>query len=134
MVASLPVTPAAAVAGPLTGGQYVVHEPLHFEVVGVSGANQYKVKPLALVSTVTPPIVAVLSVLLTGSWPPPGLFQRVGGEPADHAALTLRPGQLRSHHVGGAARVSVLAQRLRDDRGAADVDLERLAVVELLPG
>jgi hypothetical protein len=60
----LPVTPAPAVAGPFTGGQYVTHEPLHFEVVGVSGANQYKVKPLALVSTVTPPIVAVFSVLL----------------------------------------------------------------------
>jgi hypothetical protein len=42
----------------------VAHEPLHFEVVAVSGANQYKVKPLALVSTVAPPIVAVFSVLL----------------------------------------------------------------------
>ena len=67
-----------------------------------------------------------------GSWPPPGLLQRVSGEAADHAALTLRPGQLRGHHVGGAVRVSVLAQRLRDDRRAADVDLERLAVVEVL--
>jgi len=28
----------------------------------------------------------------------------------------------------------VLAQRLRDDRRAADVDLERLAVVEVLLG
>ena len=52
MVASWPVTPTPAVAGPLTGGQYVVHEPLHFEVVGVSGANQYKVKPLAEASVV----------------------------------------------------------------------------------
>ena len=33
-------------------------------MVAVSGANQYKVKPLALVRTVTPPIVAVFSVLL----------------------------------------------------------------------
>src|SRR6266550_4018022 len=64
MVASLPVTPAPAVAGPFTGGQYVAHEPLHFEVVGVSGANQYSVKPLALVSTVAPPIVVVFSALL----------------------------------------------------------------------
>jgi hypothetical protein len=32
---------------------------LHFDVVAVSGANEYSVKPLALVSTVTPPMVAV---------------------------------------------------------------------------
>jgi hypothetical protein len=37
---------------------------LHFDMVEVSGANQYKVKPLALVRTVLPPIVAVFSVLL----------------------------------------------------------------------
>jgi hypothetical protein len=64
---------------------------------------------------------------LNGSWPPPGLLQGVGGEAADHAALIFRLGQLRSHHVGSAVRGSVLAQRLRDDRRAADVDLERLA-------
>src|SRR5689334_5523880 len=64
MVASLPVTPAPAVAGPFTGGQNVAHEPLHFDVVAVSGANQYKVKPLALVTTVAPPILAVFSALL----------------------------------------------------------------------
>ena len=33
--------------------------PLQLDVVGVSGANEYSVKPLALVSTVAPPIVAV---------------------------------------------------------------------------
>ena len=33
----------------------------------MSGANQYRVKPLALVSTVTPPIVAVFSVLLAAA-------------------------------------------------------------------
>jgi hypothetical protein len=32
---------------------------LQFDVVAVSGTNQYSVKPLALVSTVTPPRVAV---------------------------------------------------------------------------
>jgi hypothetical protein len=36
---------------------------LHFDVVLVSGANQYNVKPLAFVSTETPPIVFVSSVL-----------------------------------------------------------------------
>lgn len=64
MVASLPVTPAPAVAGPFTGGQNVAHEPVHFDVVAVSGTNQYKVKPLALVTTVAPPILAVFSALL----------------------------------------------------------------------
>jgi hypothetical protein len=37
---------------------------LHFDVVAVSGTNQYKVKPLALVTTVAPPILAVFSALL----------------------------------------------------------------------
>jgi len=60
----LPVTPAPAVAGPFTGGQNVAHEPLHFDVVAVSGTNQYKVKPLALVTTAAPPILAVFSALL----------------------------------------------------------------------
>jgi hypothetical protein len=32
---------------------------LQFDLVAVSGTNQYSVKPLALVSTVTPPILAV---------------------------------------------------------------------------
>jgi hypothetical protein len=36
---------------------------LHFDVVGVSGANEYSVKPLLLVSTVAPPICAVFTVL-----------------------------------------------------------------------
>jgi len=37
---------------------------LHFDVVAVSGTNQYKVKLLALVTTVAPPILAVFSALL----------------------------------------------------------------------
>ncbi len=64
MMASVPVTPAPEVAGPFTGGQNVAQDPLHLEVAGVSGANEYRVKPLALVSTVAPPIVAVFSALL----------------------------------------------------------------------
>jgi hypothetical protein len=52
------------VAGPFTGGQNVAHEPLHFDVAAVSGTNQYKVKPLPLVTTVAPPILAVFSALL----------------------------------------------------------------------
>jgi hypothetical protein len=34
---------------------------LHFDVVAVSGANEYRVKPLALVTTVTPLTCAVFS-------------------------------------------------------------------------
>jgi hypothetical protein len=59
IVVSVPVTPGPAVAGPFTGGQYVAHDPLQFDLVAVSGTNEYSVKPLALVSTVAPPIVAV---------------------------------------------------------------------------
>src|SRR5262252_4258549 len=64
MVASLPVMPAPAVAGPVTGGQNAAHEPLHLDAVAVSGTNQYKVEPWALVTTVAPPILAVFSALL----------------------------------------------------------------------
>src|SRR5260221_7237298 len=64
MVASWRVTPGPAVADPLKGGKNEAQEPVHFEVVAVSGPNQYTVKPLALVSTVAPPIVVVFSVLV----------------------------------------------------------------------
>jgi hypothetical protein len=39
-----------------------MHEPLQFDLVEVSGTNQYKVKPLLLVSTVALPIFVVFSV------------------------------------------------------------------------
>ena len=58
---SVPVTPAPAVTGPLTGGQYVAQLPLQFDCVLVSGTNQYRVSPAALVSTVAPPMVVVFS-------------------------------------------------------------------------
>jgi hypothetical protein len=63
MVLSVPVTPDPAVAGPLTGGQNVAHDPVHLDVVGVSGTNQYTVKPAALVSTFVPLIVVLIRVL-----------------------------------------------------------------------
>lgn len=63
IVVSLPVTPEPAVAGPFTGGQIAAHQPLQFDFVLVSGTNEYKVKPLALVSTVTPPTFAVFSAV-----------------------------------------------------------------------
>ena len=57
MVPNVPLA-ADAVAG-LTGGQFCAHAPLHFDVVEVSGANEYSVNPLALASTVALPILAV---------------------------------------------------------------------------
>jgi hypothetical protein len=51
--------PAAAVGVPMTGGQYVAHVPLQFDVVGVSMANQYRVWPWELVSTVPTPVLPV---------------------------------------------------------------------------
>jgi hypothetical protein len=35
---------------------------LHLDVVGVSGANEYSVSPFALVSTLTPPMLAVFKL------------------------------------------------------------------------
>src|ERR1700738_2764647 len=74
---SVPVTPGPAVAGPVTGGQKVAHDPVHFEVVEVSGTNQYTVRPLELVSTCWLPMVLAVSVL------PPW----AGADEADAAAL-----------------------------------------------
>ena len=37
----------------------MAHDPLQLDLVGVSGANEYSVKPLALVITMTPLIVVV---------------------------------------------------------------------------
>jgi hypothetical protein len=63
MVLSVPVTPDPAVTGPLTGGQKVAHDPVHLEVVEVSGANQYSVLPLELVTTAVPLMVVMFTVL-----------------------------------------------------------------------
>ena len=51
MVLSVPVTPEPAVSGPLTGGQKVAHWPEQFDLLDVSGTNQYKVMPLESTST-----------------------------------------------------------------------------------
>ena len=91
MVPNVPVTPDA-VAAPVTGGQFCAHVPLQLDLVGVSGANEYSVKPLALVSTVAPPIVVVfrLPVVAAAGLPvlvlPLPLAEDVPDEP--HAAST----------------------------------------------
>jgi hypothetical protein len=57
------VTPGPAAGLPVTGGQYRAQVPEQFDLVEVSGANQYKVKPLELVSTCLPPIVLAASLV-----------------------------------------------------------------------
>ena len=57
------MTPGPAVAGPFTGGQYWTHPALQFNLVAVSGANEYSVKPVALVRTVAPPMEAVFGAV-----------------------------------------------------------------------
>ena len=86
MVPNVPVTPAA-VAGPVTGGQFCAHVPLQLDLVGVSGANEYSGKPLALVRTVAPPIVAVFRLPAVAA---AGLLLPLAEDVADelHAART----------------------------------------------
>jgi hypothetical protein len=67
------VTPGPAVTGPVTGGQYCAQAPVHFDEVAVSGANEYRVNPRALVTTVTPPIVAVFSAAPDPAAPDPAV-------------------------------------------------------------
>src|SRR5882724_10525951 len=81
-----------AVSGPFTGGQAAAQAPLQSDFVMVSGANEYTAKPLASVSAVAPPIVAVFRLpavaaagLLVLVLPPP-LVEDVPDEP--HAAST----------------------------------------------
>jgi hypothetical protein len=62
----------------------VAQDPVHFDVVEVSGANQYKVKPAELVTTCWPPMVLTAKVA-----PPetPGLEAAGLEAAADEAAL-----------------------------------------------
>ena len=64
----------------------MAHEPLQLEVVEVSGTNQYRVKPWALVSTATPPIVVVFSALPPEPVVPAGA-ELVEGVELPHAAI-----------------------------------------------
>jgi hypothetical protein len=115
MVASLPVTPLPAVAGPLTGGQKLAHPPLQFDLVGVSGTNQYSVKPLALVRTVVPPIVAVRKAVpdefavadAAGLAEPPELLEPPVDE-LPHAAGTAQADPARASDALNAPPIAVM--------------------------
>jgi hypothetical protein len=107
MVPTLPVTPGPAAAGPLTGGQYVAHEPLQFDLDAVSGPNQYTVKPFASVSTFAPPIVAVFSAVLDAAAAGleaaldellPGLLVLAGDEVPHAAAIRATPARPAGAH------------------------------------
>jgi len=76
------VTPCPAAAGPVTGGQICAQAPVHFDVVAVSGANEYRVNPWALVTTLTPLIVAVFS-------PAPDPAAPVLDDELEHAAAPI---------------------------------------------
>jgi hypothetical protein len=107
IVPNVPVTPDA-VAGPLTGGQFCAHALLQVDVVAVSGANEYSVNPLALVSTVAPPIVAVFrppAVAAAGLLLPP---------PAEDAA-----DELHAARTAAAAATASSASSIRRRFGAS---------------
>ena len=68
---------------------------------------------------------------IRGLGPPSCCLQQIGSELADAAPLPPRSGQFVGHHVRGTPRVAGLPQVFGDDRGAANVDQERPAEVEL---
>jgi hypothetical protein len=70
--------PDAAIALPMTGGQYVAHEPLQLDLAGVSIANQYNVCPWALTSTV-PMLVDLVEIVTVDAF-------ELGGADEDDAA------------------------------------------------
>src|SRR5690242_10138854 len=118
MVPKVPLTPDA-VAGPFTGGQNVAHAPLQLDLVDVSGAKEYSVNPLALVSTVAPPIVAIFRLpavaaagLLVPVLPLPPLAEDVPDElhAASTAAAAAMAGSASSirRRFGASSRVSDL--------------------------
>lgn len=106
MTPSVPVTPLPAVAGPVTGGQKVAQDPLHFELVGVSGANQYNTKPLELVSTFVPPTVVVSKVALLAEEPAPAAAALLTG---DAGLLLWAAGLLELAELPQAATVKAIA-------------------------
>jgi len=118
MVPSVPVTPDPAVAGPLTGGQKVAHDPVHFDVVEVSGTNQYKVSPLAFVSTTFPLMVLVDSTVpaalddagLDGAELDGAALDGAGADAVAATGLPLRSPERSRSRLGGFQRGTQRAQ------------------------
>src|SRR5262252_7220267 len=78
--------PAAWDGVPVTGGQYAAQLESQLDLPGLSAANVYRVSPLALVSTVTPPTVPVLIATV----PPLGVGAG-GPAPATATISSTRP-------------------------------------------
>src|SRR5262249_17152700 len=100
--------------------QNFAHCPLQFDVVDVSGPNEYSVKPLLLVSTLAPLIVVVFRTLPGAAAPPGGVVPEPGRElphaAAGSAAATTAAAASRPIHRG---RLSCRrAVRLRAPRAA----------------
>jgi hypothetical protein len=94
----LPVTPCPAVTGPVSGGQICAQAPVHFDVVAVSGANEYRVNPWALVTTATPPMVELFTTA-----PPPD------AEALDGVPLPVVPADELEHAAAPSATAAIPA-------------------------
>ncbi len=78
--------------------------PVHFELVGVSMANQYRVSPLESVSTVPRLVFALFSIAVA---PDDGWLEELwlDGE-ADDAPLPEPPDELLPHAASRTARIA----------------------------
>jgi hypothetical protein len=83
---------------------------LHFDVVDVSGANEYNVKPLLLVSTVTPAIIAVFTVPAAAA---AGLLMLPPPEDEEEEA----PAELHATRAAAAATAAGSARSIRRRAG-----------------
>jgi hypothetical protein len=90
----------------MTGGQYDVQEPVQFDWVGVSIANQYKVSPAALTST--SPLLVLIVLTATEATP---ALAAAGLDVDEPVGPPLFPQAART--AAAAARLGTTHQRLR---------------------
>jgi hypothetical protein len=90
----------------MTGGQYEVQEPVQFDWVGVSIANQYKVSPAGLTSTI--PLFVLIVLTATEATP---ALAAAGLDVDEPVGLPLLPQAART--TAAAARLGITHQRLR---------------------
>jgi hypothetical protein len=90
----------------MTGGQYEVQEPVQFDWLGVSMANQYKVSPAALTNTMPLLVLIVLTATEATS-----ALAAAGLDVDEPVGLLLPPQAARTKPA--AARPGTAHQRLR---------------------
>jgi hypothetical protein len=90
---------------------------LQFDLVGVSGANEYSVKPLASVSTVAPPIVVVFRLPAVAA---AGLPVLVLLPPAEDVADELHAASTAAA-AATASRASSIRRRFPASRRVSDL-------------